>query len=211
MGHKTNPIGLRIGILQDYRSKWFVNKKTYAKTVYEDFKIREYLRKRLRTAGLKVIEIERSVNEINVLVKVSRPGVVIGRGGTGAEAINEELKKITPSKLSFAVEEVKVPEIEAPLIADNIASQIERRIPYKRAVKMAMEAAMEKGAKGVKVRIAGLLSGSNSIGRKETLTLGSVPAQTLRADVDFAAVDAKTIYGIIGVKVWVYKGERKIE
>lgn len=210
MGHKTNPIGLRLGITTDWRSRWFADKKTYGKMVLEDLKIRNYLKKKLRPSGLKVVEIERSVNEVTITVKVSRPGVVIGRGGTGAESIKDELKKLTSSKLSFNVEEVKIPEIEASLVADNIASQIERRIPYKRAVRMAMDAAMNKGAKGVKVRVAGLLSGANTIGRSETFpTLGSVPAQTLRADVDFAAVDAKTVYGIIGVKVWIYKGEIK--
>ncbi len=210
MGHKTNPIGLRLGITTDWRSRWFADKKTYGKMVLEDLKIRNYLKKKLRPSGLKVVEIERSVNEVTITVKVSRPGVVIGRGGTGAESIKDELKKITSSKLSFNVEEVKIPEIEASLVADNIASQIERRIPYKRAARMAMDAAMNKGAKGVKIRVAGLLSGANTIGRSETFpTLGSVPAQTLRADVDFAAVDAKTVYGIIGVKVWIYKGEIK--
>ena len=211
MGHKINPIGLRIGISKDWKSRWFSDKKLYGKTLLEDFYIRKYLKQKLRPAGLKSIEIERSVNEINITVQVSRPGIVIGRGGSGAEIIKDELKKLTSSKISsFSVEDVKLPELEAPIVADNIASQIERRIPYKRAVRMAMEASMNKGAKGIKVRCAGLLSGANTIGRSYTMLLGSIPSQTLRADVDFAAVDAKTLYGIVGVKVWIYRGETKI-
>ncbi|MBI4091409.1 30S ribosomal protein S3 [candidate division WWE3 bacterium] len=209
MGHKVNPTGFRVGISQDWRNRWFADKKAYAKTVLEDYKIREYLRKKLRPAGLKSLEIERSVNEISIFVKVSRPGVVIGRGGTGADVIKDELKKLTNSKISFNVEEVKVPEIEAQIVADNIASQIERRVPFKRASKMAIDAAMEKGAKGIKIRCSGLLSGANTIARTETLSRGSIPSQTLRAIVDFAAVDSKTLFGIVGVKVWIYKGEVK--
>lgn len=210
MGHKIQPIGLRIGISTDWRSRWFMDKKNYGKIALEDFAIRKYLKTKLRPAGLKVIEIERSVNEITITVKVSRPGVVIGRGGTGAELVKEELKKLTPSKVSFSVEEVRIPEVEASIVADNIANQIERRVSHKRAMKMAMEAAMDKGAKGIKIRCAGLLSGANTIARTETMSKGSVPAQTLRADVDFAAVDAKTSFGTIGVKVWIYRGEKII-
>ena len=209
MGHKIHPIGLRIGISKDWTSRWFMDKKAYAGIALEDYRIRSYLRKKLRPAGLKSIEIERSVNEISIVVKVSRPGVVIGRGGTGAEIIKEELKKRTSSKISFDVQEVKTPELEASIVADNIASQIERRVPYKRACKASMEQAMEKGAKGIKIRCAGLLSGANTISRSETMSLGSVPAQTLRADVDYAAVDAMTSYGTTGVKVWIFKGEIK--
>ncbi|MEK7595906.1 MAG: 30S ribosomal protein S3 [Patescibacteria group bacterium] len=210
MGHKIHPIGLRIGISQDWRSRWFSDKKSYSKNALEDYNIRKYLKEKLKIAGLKVIEIERSVNELNIVVKVSRPGVVIGRGGAGAELLKEGLKKFSSSKLQFSVEEVKTPEIEAQIVADNIASQIERRFPYKRAIKMAMEAAMNKGAKGIKIRCSGLLSGANTIARTETKSVGSVPAQTLRADVDFAVVDSKTIYGTIGVKVWIYRGEKEI-
>lgn len=210
MGHKINPIGFRIGISQDWRSRWFADKRSYAKNALEDFKIRKFLKERLSNAGLKVVEIERSVNEINIIVKVSRPGVVIGRGGTGAESIKEELKKLTPSKVSFSVEEIKVPELEAQLVAENIANQIVRRIPYKRAIKMTLESTMEKGAKGIKIKVSGLLSGANTIARTEHLSRGSIPSQTLRADVDFAMVHAKTIFGTIGVKVWIYKGEKEI-
>lgn len=210
MGHKIHPIGVRIGVSQDWRSRWFADKKLYGKTAIEDFKIRGFLKTKLRPAGLKSIEIERSVNEITIIVKVSRPGVVIGRGGTGAEALKEQLKKVTSNKLSFNVEEVKIPEVEAPIVADNIASQIERRVPYKRACRMAMEQAMNKGAKGIKIRCSGLLSGANTIARTETMSVGSIPSQTLRADVDFAVVDAKTLYGTVGVKVWIYRGEKGI-
>lgn len=210
MGHKTHPTGLRLGFSKEHSSKWFMDKKSYAKVALEDLKIRTFLRSKLRSSGLKSIDIERSLNEVTITVKVSRPGVVIGRGGTGADLIKEGLKKLTGAKISFNVEDVKIPEVEATLVADNIASQIERRIPYKRALRMAMEAAMNKGAKGIKIRCAGLLSGANTIARSETMSLGSVPSQTLRADIDYAAVDAKTLYGTVGVKVWIYRGERQI-
>lgn len=207
MGHKINPTGFRMGITEDWRSKWYADKKQYSKNVLEDFKIRKYLGEKLTGAGLKVVEIERSVNELTVTVKVSKPGVVIGRGGAGAEAIKDELKKISPSKMSFNVEEVRNAETEAVLIADTIANQIVRRFPYKRAVKMAIEAAMDKKVLGIRVRVSGLLSGANTIARTEAYSKGSIPTQTLRAHVDFCVKDAKTLYGTVGVKVWVYKGE----
>ena len=207
MGQKIHPVGFRIGITEDWRSRWFADKKTYADLFLEDNKIREYLKEKFALAGLKSIEIERSVNDLNITVKVSKPGLVIGRGGAGVEEVEKGLKKFTKSKIKLTAEEVRVPEIEAQLVGDYICRQIKRRLPYKRAINAALQAALDKGAKGIKIKIAGLLSGGNSIARTETYHRGSVPTQTLRANIDYAQIHCKLIYGTVGLKVWVYKGE----
>lgn len=199
-----------MGISTDWRSRWFAGKDSYATLFLEDQKIREFLKEKFAQAGLKSIEIERSVNDVNITVKVSKPGLVIGRGGAGVEEVEKELKKFTKSKIKLTAEEVRVPEIEAQLIGDYIARQIKRRLPYKRAINAALQAALDKGAKGIKIRISGLLSGGNSISRTEGYHKGSVPTQTLRADIDYAQIHCQMIYGTIGIKVWVYKGEKEI-
>src|SRR3989344_616451 len=211
MGQKIHPTGFRIGISKDWTSKWFADKKGYADPALEDLKIRKFLKEKFDAAGLKSIDIERSVNEVNIIVKVSKPGLVIGRGGSGVEEVEKQLKKLTTSKIKLTAEEVKTPEIEAQLVADYIARQLKRRIPYRRTLLSAANAAIDIGAKGIKIRISGLLSGGNSISRSEVITRGSVPSQTLRADIDYAQVDAKLIYGVVGVKVWIYKGEKSIK
>jgi small subunit ribosomal protein S3 len=207
MGQKIHPTGFRIGISKDWTSKWFVEKKNYADTALEDKKIRDFLKKRYETAGLKEVIIERSVNELSITVRVSKPGLVIGRGGSGVEEVEKELKKITKSKIKLTAEEVKTPEIEAQLIADYIYRQLKRRLPYRKVCLSAANSAIERGAKGIKIRVSGLLSGGNSISRSEVITRGSVPSQTLRADIDYAQLDAHMLFGTIGIKVWVYKGE----
>lgn len=207
MGHKINPIGFRIGITKDWTSRWFADKKSYAANLLEDAKIREFLKVKFEQAGLKSIEIERSVNEINIVVKVSKPGIVIGKGGAGVEAIEKELKNLTKSKIKLTAEEVKVAELEAQLVGDFISRQMKRRMPFKRVCNMAAQSAMDKGAKGIKIKVSGLLSGGNSIARVETISKGSLPLQTLRADIDYACVHCKQIYGVVGIKVWIYKGE----
>lgn len=207
MGQKIHPIGFRVGISKDWSSRWFADKKTYGNLALEDQKIRKFLTERFDQAGLKSVEIERSVNEVNIVVKVSKPGLVIGKGGSGVEEVEKELKKITKSKIKLTAEEIKTPEIEARLVADYICRQLKRRIPYKRTCNSAINSAMDKGAKGIKIRVSGLLSGGNSISRTETLLKGSVPAQTLRADIDYAQVTCHLLYGTVGVKVWIYKGE----
>lgn len=207
MGQKIHPLGFRIGISKDWSSRWFADMKSYSIYLLEDQKIREFLKKKFDAAGLKSIEIERSVNEINIIVKVSKPGVVIGKGGAGVEEVEKELKKLTKSKIRLTAEEVKTPEIEAQLVADYISRQLKRRLPYRRLVLAAANSAMDKGAKGIKIKLSGLLSGGNSIGRTETIIRGSIPAQTLRADIDYAQVHCQMIFGTIGIKVWVYKGE----
>jgi len=207
MGQKVNPYGFRLGISKDWMSRWYADKKQYANIMLEDLKIRKYLEKKFEMAGVKSIDIERSVNEVSITVKVAKPGVVIGKGGAGVEEAEKELKKITKSKIRLTAEEVKNPEIEAQLVADYVARQLKRRLPYRRVVMAAISSARDKGAKGIKIKLAGLLSGGNSISRSETFLDGSIPSQTLRADVDYAQVHCQMLFGTIGIKVWIYKGE----
>ena len=207
MGQKINPTGFRIGISKDWTSRWFANKATYGDLVVEDLKIRKFLKNKFEQAGVKDVEIERSLNEIKIIMKVSKPGIVIGRGGAGVTDAQEQLKKLTNSKISLTAEEVKSPEMEAALVAQYISRQLKRRLPYRRIVSGVLQSAMDKGAKGIKVRLSGLLSGGNSIARREVASLGSIPSQTLRADIDYAQEDCHMLYGTIGIKVWIYKGE----
>lgn len=207
MGQKINPTGYRVGISRDWSSRWFAGKTEYGKKVYEDLQIREFLKKKLSQAGLKSIDIERTENEISLYIKVSKPGLVIGKGGAGVESLEKELKGLTRSKIKITAEEVKVPEIEAQLVGEYICRQMKRRIPYRRVCVFAANGAIEKGAKGIKIRMSGVLSGSNTISRSEEFVLGSVPLQTLRANIDYAQIDCKLLFGTIGIKVWIYKGE----
>ena len=210
MGQKINPVGYRLGISRDWQSRWYAPSASYADVAHEDIKIRKYLRKKREMAGLKEIDIERTENDISITVRVSKPGVVIGRGGTGVEEIEKEIKKLTKAKVKITAEEIKSPEIEAQLVGDYLARQIKRRMPYRRVVKFALSGAMDKGAKGIKIRLSGVLSGSNTIARSEQYTLGSIPLQTLRADIDYAQIDCHLLYGTIGIKVRIYKGEKAI-
>ncbi|HNS71254.1 MAG TPA: 30S ribosomal protein S3 [bacterium] len=208
MGQKINPIGYRLGVSKEWSSKWYSPKNSYADLVLEDIKIRKFLKNKLDQAGLKVIEIERTENEVSITLRVSKPGLVIGRGGTGVEELEKELKKITKAKVKITAEEIKVPEIEAQLVADYICRQLKRRIPYRRTAMFAVSSAMDKGAKGIKIKFSGVLSGSNTIARSEKFTAGSLPLQTLRADIDYAQIDCHLLYGTVGVKIWIYKGEK---
>jgi small subunit ribosomal protein S3 len=210
MGQKINPTGYRIGISKDWASRWFSDKNGYGKRVAEDKKIRDFLKDKLSQAGLKAVEIERTVSEINIFLKVSKPGLVIGKGGSGVENLEKELKKITDAKIKITAEEVKTAELEAQLVADYICRQMKRRIPYRRVCSFASSSAIDKGAKGIKIRMSGVLSGSNTIARTEQFTSGSIPLQTLRADIDYAQLDCKLLFGTIGIKVWIYKGELDI-
>ncbi|MFZ5424691.1 MAG: 30S ribosomal protein S3 [Patescibacteria group bacterium] len=207
MGQKIHPTGYRIGISKDWSSKWFSDKADYASNALEDYKIRNLLKKRFDLAGLKTIVIERSASNLKIIVKVSKPGMVIGKGGVIVEQVKKDLSKITNSKVTLSVEEIKVPEVEAQLVADYIARQLKRRMPYRRISTMAANAAIDKGAKGIKIRMAGLLGGGNSIARSEVVSRGTIPTQTLRADIDYAQVHCNMLYGTIGIKVWIYKGE----
>lgn len=207
MGQKIHPYGFRLGISKDWKSRWFVDKKDFGKYVVEDQKIRRFLDKRLSTAGLESVHIERSLNEVKIKIKVSKPGLVIGRGGSGVEELEKSLRSYTKAKVKLTVEEVKNPELNAKLVGDYIARQMKRRIPYRRVVNSAIQSAMDKGAKGIKIKVAGLLSGSNTIARSEYYVVGSIPTQTLRADIDYAQIHCNLIYGTVGIKVWIYKGE----
>ncbi|MBU1104909.1 30S ribosomal protein S3 [Candidatus Parcubacteria bacterium] len=208
MGQKTNPNGFRYGVYKNWQSIWFTqDKKVLPAYVLEDQKIRRFLMKRLSGAGISQVVIERSFGNIKIVVAISRPGVVIGKGGAGIALLREELKKLTPEKVDLVVEEIKEIEKSAYLTARAIADQIEKRIPYKRAVNSALQKAQEARVLGIKIEVSGLLSGASSIGRNEKFSRGTVPTQTLRADIDFARVEAMPAYGSIGIKVWIYRGE----
>lgn len=206
MGQKVNPRSLRLQLDKDWQSKWFASKQTYADQLVEDVKLRRAAEGKLsRRAGVSRIDIERSPNLITVTVYTSKPGVVIGRGGSGAEELRKHLVKICNAPVKVSIEEIKRPESNAKLVAENIAGQLERRISFRRAMKMAAENAIKAGAKGAKITVAGRLNGAE-MGRRETVANGSIPLHTLRADIDYAHAEARTTYGVIGVKVWIYKG-----
>lgn len=204
MGNKINVTGLRIGTTIDWKSKWFAENKDFGKFVIEDIKIRRFFDNALKSAGLESVVIERSFNEINIFLKVARPGVVIGRGGAGINMLKEELSKLVKSKVSITVEEVKRPEASAELIAQSLAQQIEKRVNFKKAALSAMNKAKDQGVRGIRITVSGVLSGGNTIARREVFKDGSIPQTTIRANIDFATVHAKTFWGVIGVKVWIY-------
>ena len=206
MGQKVNPIGFRLGINRGWDSVWFARKGDYGKFLIEDYKIRQYIRKNIANAGVSEVIIERSGNKCSVFIHTSRPGFVIGKKGSDIEKIKGKIAKITDSEVSVNIKEIKKPELNAYLVAENISQQLVKRIAYRRAMKRAMQSAMRLGAKGIKVTLSGRLAG-NEIARSEWLREGSIPLHTLRANLDYAESEALTTYGIIGVKVWIYKGE----
>lgn len=210
MGQKINPVGFRVGISKDWSSKWFYDKSDYSTYAVEDHKIRRYLESKFDLAGLKDVLIERSGNLLNITIRVSNPGVVIGKGGAGVEAAEKDIKKLTKSVVKITAEEVKLPELQANIVANNIYKQLKKRVKAQRAVQQAIRSAMEKGAKGIKIRVSGLLGGGSSIARTETYKEGSIPVQRLRADIDYAQVHAHMMYGAIGIKVWIYKGDLEL-
>ena len=206
MGQKVNPVGLRLGITRTWDSVWFAKKKEYGKLLIEDYRIREFITKNITNSGVSRIVIERTSKKCIVSIHTSRPGFVIGKKGSDIEKIKQKLSKISSSEVSLNIKEVKKPELDAYLVAENIAQQLVKRIAYRRAMKRAMQSALRLGAKGIRVCVSGRLAG-NEIARSEWLREGSVPLHTFRADVDYAEAEALTTYGIIGVKVWIYKGE----
>jgi ribosomal protein S3, bacterial type len=206
MGQKVNPHGLRIGIIKDWDTKWYANDKNFSDLLVEDVKIRKYIKKRLFIAGISRIEIERAANKIKVNVHTAKPGLVIGKGGAGIEELRKELENLTGKNVLVNITEIKVPEMDAQLVAENIASQLEKRISFRRAMKQSMSRAMKIGAKGIKTAVAGRLGGAE-IARSEHYHEGTIPLQTLRADIDYGFAEADTTYGKLGVKVWIYKGE----
>ena len=206
MGQKVNPIGIRIGINRGWDSIWFAKKKEFGKYLIEDFKIRKYIKKNIINSGVSEIIIERSSKKCTVSIHTSRPGFVIGKKGADIEKIKKNISKITDNEVIINIKEIKKPELNANLVAENIAQQLVKRIAYRRAMKRAMQSAMRLNAKGIKVMVSGRLAG-NEIARTEWLREGSIPLHTLRANVDYGESEALTTYGIIGVKVWIYKGE----
>ena len=206
MGQKVNPIGFRLGINRGWDSIWFARKGDYGKFLIEDYKIRQYIKKNIQNSGVSEIIIERSGKKCSVFIHTSRPGFVIGKKGSDIEKIKVKISKITQSEVSVNIKEIKKPELNAYLVAENISQQLVKRIAYRRAMKRAMQSAMRLGAKGIKVTLSGRLAG-NEIARSEWLREGSIPLHTLRANLDYAESEALTTYGIIGVKVWIYKGE----
>ncbi len=206
MGQKVNPIGFRLGINRGWDSVWFAKKKKFGKLLIEDHKIRDYIKKNIVNSGVSQVMIERTSNKYIVTIHTSRPGFVIGKKGSDVDKIKKNLTKISSSEISLNIKEIKKPELNSYLVAENIAQQLVKRISYRRAMKRAMQSALRLGAKGIRVCISGRLGG-NEIARTEWLREGSVPLHTFRAEVDYAEAEALTTYGIIGIKVWIYKGE----
>lgn len=206
MGQKINPIGFRLGVIRDWESKWYANDKDFGDLLIEDVKIREYLQDKLKDSAVSRIEIERAANRVNITIHTAKPGMVIGRGGAEVENIRAEIAKMTDKKVHINIAEIKRPELDATLVAENIAQQLERRVSFRRAMKQAMQRTQRAGALGIKTLVSGRLGGAE-IARSEGYNEGTVPLHTLRADIDYGTAEAATTYGLIGVKVWIYRGE----
>ncbi len=205
MGQKVSPVGFRIGIIRNWDATWYAD-KNYTKLLHEDLRIRDYIQNRMNNAGISRIEIERAANNLRLNIHTSKPGMVIGRGGMEVDDLRKVLEKQTGKKLHINIIEIKVPELDAFLVAESIATQISRRVAFRRAIKQAVFRSSKAGAQGVKVICSGRLGG-HDMARTESLMEGTVPLQTLRADIDYSCVEAHTTYGRIGIKVWIYKGE----
>ena len=208
MGQKVNPHGLRVGIIKDWDSKWYADTKNeeFSNNLVEDYNIRKYLKKRLKDASISKIDIERTRDRVKVSVFTAKPGIVIGRGGAEVEKVRAEVQKLTAKKLFIDIKEIKRPDLDAQLVAENIAQQLENRISFRRAMKSCMQRTMKAGAQGIKTSVSGRLGGAD-MARKETYSEGTIPLQTLRADIDYGFAEADTTYGKVGVKTWIYHGE----
>ena len=206
MGHKVNPIGLRLQVNRTWDSRWFANTKDYGALLHEDLKIRAFIKKRCGSAGISRVIIERPHRKCRVTIHTARPGVIIGKKGADIEGLRKEVAKLTKSELHLNIVEIRKPEVDAQLLAENVAQQLERRVAFRRAMKRAVQNAMRMGAQGIRMNLAGRLGGAE-IARTEWYREGRVPLHTLRADIDYATAEAKTAYGICGVKVWIFKGE----
>ena len=205
MGQKVNPRGLRVGVIHDWESKWYAG-KDYADLLHEDIKIREYLENRLQTAAVSHIDIERAANRVNITIHTGKPGMVIGKGGSEVEALRKSLNSLTGKRVHINIVEIKKVDLDATLVAENIARQLENRISFRRAQKQSIQRTMRAGAKGIRTQVSGRLGGTD-IARSEHYSEGTVPLHTLRADIDFGIAEADTTYGKLGVKVWIYRGE----
>ena len=207
MGQKVNPHGARVGVILDWSTKWYAGKKDFSNNLIEDYKLREMLKEKLSVSGISHIDIERSAGKVGVTIYTAKPGIVIGRGGAGVEALKKEIEQFTGKAVSLNILEVKFPDGDAQLVAENIAQQLEKRISFRRAMKQTIGRAMKTpGVKGIKTKVSGRLGGAD-IARSEGYHEGSIPLQTLRADIEYGFAEAKTTYGRIGVKVWIYKGQ----
>lgn len=206
MGQKVNPIGFRVGVIRTWDSRWFAKGKNYVENLREDHKLRDYIKKKLKHAGVSKIEMERAAKKLKVIISTARPGVVIGKKGTGIDALKADLQKQTDNEVFVNIQEVRKPDLDAQLISENIALQLEKRISWRRALKKAMAASVRSGVRGIKVMVSGRLDGAE-IARTEWYNEKSIPLHTLRADIDYGTAEALTGYGIIGVKVWIYRGD----
>ncbi|MDT8897723.1 MAG: 30S ribosomal protein S3 [Thermanaerothrix sp.] len=206
MGRKVHPIGFRLGIIKPWQARWYAEGQEYTEQLHQDFEIRRLIMAEAEKAGVAKVEVERFPGKLKVIVHTAKPGILIGRKGESVKKIRQDLEALTGKKIDLEIKEVKNPDLDAYLVATNIASQIERRVAYRRAMKRAIQQAMRQGAQGIKIEVAGRLSGAE-MARSVWLREGRVPLQTIRADVDFARAIAQTTYGVIGVKVWVYKGD----
>ena len=206
MGQKVNPHGLRVGVIKDWDSRWYADDKNFADLLVEDHNIREFIKKKLYSAGISKIEIERASDRLKVIVHTAKPGVIIGKGGAGIDKLNADIAKLTDKKTVVDIKEIKRPDSEAQLVAENIAQQLENRVSFRRAMKSTMGRTLRTGALGIKTAVSGRLGGAD-IARTEFYSEGTIPLQTLRADIDYGFAEADTTYGKLGVKVWIYKGE----
>ncbi len=206
MGQKVNPHGLRVGVIKDWDSKWFANKSAFGDTLVEDYNVRNFIKKNLYAAGVPRIEIERDAAKVRINIHCAKPGLVIGRGGAEIEKLRTTLEKMMNKPVLLNIVEVKQPDVNATLVAENIAAQLEKRISFRRAMKQAIGRAMKLGAKGIKIRVSGRVGGAE-IARAESYHEGTIPLQTIRADIDYGTAEAHTTYGRLGIKVWLYRGE----
>lgn len=206
MGQKINPIGFRLGVIRTWDSRWYAKGKQFTEYLHEDTKLRKYVREKLKHAGVARVELERAANKVKVIISTARPGVVIGKKGTGIDALKAEIQKLTSNEVYVNIQEVRKPDIDAQLVAENIAMQLEKRISWRRALKKALAAGVRGGVRGIKIRVSGRLDGAE-IARSEWYNEKSVPLHTLRADIDYGTAEALTTYGLIGVKAWIYRGD----
>ena len=206
MGQKVNPTGLRVGVIKDWESRWYADKNQFADTLHEDYEIREYLLKTLKGAGVPKVEIERDAKRVRINIYCAKPGVIIGKGGAEIEKLKAICEKKLGKEVSLNIMEIKQPDLDAQLVAEGIAAQLEKRVSYRRALKLAIGRTMRLGAKGIKAQVSGRLGGAE-IARSESYREGTIPLQTIRANIDYGFAEADTTYGRIGVKVWIYKGE----
>ena len=206
MGQKVNPIGLRVGVIRNWDSKWYASGKKFAENIYEDYQLRLYVKDRLKNAGVSKVEVERTGEQIKLIIFTARPGFVIGKKGVGIDSLEKDIKKQTKNKVSISIQEIRKADLDAQLVAENIALQLEKRVSWRRVLKKAMAAAVRQGVRGIKVRISGRLDGAE-IARTEGYNEKSVPLHTLRANIDYGFYEALTTYGLIGVKVWMYYGD----